>query len=162
MFLSVARETWIEILKPKPLLLAADPQAYCSLAQLVHQIYVADFQQAERARVARKAATIIHHARFLFFHVDDHVAAFESRHSFTGWFSANDHLPVRVGQIQLPFAFGDKIGAQNVSLIERYHARDGISLGALRFGVAGYAINNDPVDVDLITLVHDRINQPHL
>src|SRR6266849_1177610 len=153
MFLSVAGEPWIEILKPEPLLLATDSQAHCSQAQLVHQIYVADFQQAEWARVAREAAAIVHHARFLFFYVDDHVAAFESGHSFTSWFSANDHLSVRVGQIQLPFAFGDTIGAQNVALIERYHARDGTSLGALRFGVTGYAVNDNSIDVNPVALV---------
>src|SRR3569832_1130696 len=99
--LVVTRKTWIEILEPHELLATARTQSHRTLAQTIHQVYVADFKQTERAGVSRIAAAVVHHVRLFLFDIDDHVALAVPVSGLTRRLGPDDDLPVSVREIQL-------------------------------------------------------------
>src|ERR1044072_369300 len=106
---AIPLETRIKIFKSDALLQRTNSETHRALAQLAHEIDVADFKQPQRTGIGREAAAVVHHARLLLFDVDDHVAAFETSARFPSRLGANDHLAISVGEIKLALAVGDSI-----------------------------------------------------
>src|SRR4030095_15350820 len=107
--LAISLKAWIQIFKSDALLSAAYPETHRTLAQLAHEVYVADFKQPKRAGIGREAAAVVHHARLLLLDVDDDVAALETRGCFSSGLGANDYLTISIGKIKFPLAIGDSI-----------------------------------------------------
>ena len=112
MLLSILRKAWIQKLKPNQLLALAGANTDRALAQLVHEIDVRQFQQPERPRVGRVAAAVFDHPWPLFFHVDNDIIFLRAIRTISGRLLTNQHLAIRIRDIQSAFGLGDPIRAQ--------------------------------------------------
>ena len=52
LFFAIPRKSWIQEFKAQQLRSLAHSQSHCAMTQLVHQVYVADFQKTKRAGVS--------------------------------------------------------------------------------------------------------------
>src|SRR4051794_8499741 len=101
------KEARIKKLNADQLLSLAGANAKRGRAQLVHEIDVGQFEQTERARVARVAAAVLDHARPLLFHINNDVVAFRAVRPVARRLLANQYLTKGVGYVKRPLGFSN-------------------------------------------------------